>query len=294
MSIASNSAPNFIGSFYDARSDGVHLASAHNLHAHSDNSQWQNNQIGIFMEAQNQQRYNLPYGNIPRSRSADARMAYEGMNNVHFAGNPSSSINGSVHGSYATVAEDDLLSQNSGSFETTQSSRSQPLSPMDSGAHYPIYTGSTSENGGHYHNIHNPNNTLPQSYYYPNIQPISNFENTSVGPPPPLPYFQREKQNLASSSNDQLAMLNDHTSNHLGNAHFANNIGVHPAYHEAQQQQMSNHGSKDHPAPMTYESNLSSLASPTSINANTTPIASFYGTIPTNTFNQNDTLSTTH
>ena len=91
-------------------------------------------------------------------------------------------------------------------------------------------------------------------------------------------------------------MLNDHTNNHLGNAHFANNLGVHPAYHEAQQQhqqQMSNHGSNDHSAPMTYESNLSSLASPTSINANTTSVASFYGTNPTNSFNQNDTLSTT-
>lgn len=293
MAIASNSTPNFMGSFYDPRS-GVHLTSAHNLPGHLDHAQWPNNQIGIFMDSQNQQRYGLPYSNAIRSRSADARMVYEGMENVHLGG-PSSSFNGSVHGSYATAAEDDLLSQNSGSFETNQSSRSQPLSPMDSSAPYPIYTGGAGENG-HHHGGHSGNNVLPQSYYYPNIHQLPSFENAGVGPPPPMPYFPRDKQSPASPHHDHLGMLNDHANTHLGNATFTNNLGVHPAYHQAQQhqqqQQMANHASHEHPAPMTYESTFSSLASPASINTNATPVASFYGTNHANSFNQNDAMST--
>ncbi|MCO5599885.1 hypothetical protein L7F22_053992 [Adiantum nelumboides] len=271
MAIASNSTPNFMTQFYDARSagGGVNLTAAHNFHSHFDNSQWSNNQIGIFMDAQNQQqqqRYPIPpYNNVIRSRSADARMGYEGMENVHFpTGNAhSSSLSGSVHGSFATVAEDDLLSQNSGSFETTQSSRSQPLSPMDSGgAPYSIYTaggGGGGENGHHIN--HNNNNAVPQSYYYPqNVHQLPNFENTGIGPPPPLPYYPRDKQIPTSPNNDHLAMLNDHSNGHTP---FVNNLGaVHPAYHEAQQHQQ--------------QQQMASLASPTSID--TSSVASFYGT----------------
>lgn len=299
IAIASNSTPNFIGAFYDHRS-GVGLGTAHNFHGHLDNTHWSNNQIGIFMDAQNQQRYGVPYTNVPRSRSADARMGYDTMDNVHFGGN-TSSFNGSVHGSFATVAEDDLLSQNSGSFETTQSSRSQPMSPMDSNnPSYPMYIG-TGENGHHHGVHHGNNNSLPPNYYYPNLHPLHTFENPAVGPPPPLPYFQRDKQGPVSPTNHNLGMLNDHTNGQLGNAPFANNLSVHPAYHEAQQQshqqqnaqaqQLANQSSHEHSAPITYESNLSSLASPSSIHTNATPVSSFYATNNPTSFTHHEALS---